>query len=161
MRQDTSPLAVRARELAGALASVIFPAPCRICGALLQNASRIPLCEACLACLVPYAGPVCRRCGRTLVSEVVSEGGAQPLCGVCRRGLYDFDVARSSASYTPAVASAIVLLKYEELVPLGRWFAKPYLRSCVIMQSSLPLTSLFRSPCIRPASAKGVITRRS
>lgn len=48
---------------------------------------------------------------------------AEPLCNVCRRGLYDFDFARSSASYTPKVARAIVLLKYEELVPLGRWFA--------------------------------------
>ena len=124
MEQDRSPLAARVRELAGALASVIFPAPCRICGALLENASRIPLCEACLACVAPYAGPICRRCGRSLVSTVMSEGGAEPLCGLCRRGLYDFDFARSSASYTPTVARAIVLLKYEELVPLGRWFAE-------------------------------------
>jgi competence protein ComFC len=118
-----SALATRVRELAGALASVIFPAPCRICGQLLENASRIPFCSACLACLAPYAGPICLRCGRPLVSTVVSEDGAEPLCGLCRRGLYDFDFARSSASYTPAVARAIVLLKYEELVPLGRWFA--------------------------------------
>lgn len=124
MEQVRSPLTTRVWELAGALASVIFPAPCRICGELLENASRIPLCEACLACLVPHAGPICQRCGRSFVSEVVSEGGAQPLCGICRRGLYDFDFARSSSVYTPAVARAIVLLKYEELVPLGRWFAE-------------------------------------
>jgi ComF family protein len=53
----------------------------------------------------------------------MSEDGVEPLCGICRRCLYDFDFARSSASYTPTVASAIVLLKYEELVPLARWFA--------------------------------------
>jgi ComF family protein len=124
MTQDISPLAARVRELAGAVAALIFPAPCRICGALLENASRIPLCPACLACLAPYAGPLCQRCGRPLVSAVMNEGQAEPLCNVCRRGLYDFDFARSSAPYTPTVASAIVLLKYEELVPLGRWFAE-------------------------------------
>jgi len=118
-----SPLAGRVWELAGAVASVIFPAPCRICGELLENASRIPLCRACLASLAPYPGPICQRCGRPFVSTVVTEISAEPLCNVCRRGLYDFDFARSSASYSPKVASAIVLLKYEELVPLGRVFA--------------------------------------
>ena len=68
---------------------------------------------------------MCQRCGRPdIVSTVMTEGGAEPLCNVCRRGLYDFDFARSVASYTQTVARAIVLLKYEELAPLGRWFAK-------------------------------------
>jgi competence protein ComFC len=118
-----STLTGRVWDLAGALAAVIFPAPCRICAELLENASRIPLCANCLASFAPCAGPICDRCGRPLVSTVVTEGVAEPLCNVCRRGLYDFDFARSSASYTPKVASAIVLLKYEELVPLGRLFA--------------------------------------
>jgi competence protein ComFC len=124
MRQNISPFTTRVWDLAGALASVIFPAPCRICGELLENASRIPLCPNCLACLAPYAGPTCQRCGRPIVSAVMSEGCAEPLCNICRRGLYDFDFARSAGSYTPTVARAIVLLKYEELVPLGRWFAR-------------------------------------
>ena len=124
MGQDMSPLTARVRELAGALASVIFPALCRICGELLENASRIPLCRACLSALAPHTGPICHRCGRPIVSTVMSEGGAEPLCGICRRGLYDFDFARSAGSYSTTVARAIVLLKYEEVVPLGRWFAK-------------------------------------
>ena len=39
--------------LAGGLTSVLFPAPCRICGKMLDNASRIPICRACLALLAP------------------------------------------------------------------------------------------------------------
>jgi len=129
-----SPLGVRVRELAGALASVIFPAPCRICDRPLENASRIPFCPTCIAAVAPYAGPMCQRCGRPIMSfagtsavriaPADSQGVAPLLCGVCRRGLYDFDFARSSAPYTPTVARAIVLLKYEELAPLGRWFAQ-------------------------------------
>jgi ComF family protein len=128
MTQDMSPLAACAREFAGALASILFPAPCRICGQLLENASRVPFCHDCLACLVTYPGPICKRCGRPLVSAVLIENGAEPLCNICRRGLYDFDFARSAAPYSPTVASAIVLLKYEELVPVGRWFAKRLLK---------------------------------
>lgn len=42
---------------------------------------------------------------------------------MCRRGLYDFDLARSYAAYTAAAVGAIILLKYQEVVPLGGWFA--------------------------------------
>src|SRR5579863_4558794 len=108
------------RQLAGALASVIFAAPCRICGDLLENASRVPFCSTCLSSLSPIAGPICVHCGRPFVSPVVTETAAQPLCGLCRKGLYDFAFARSFSIYTPKVASAILLLKYEELAPLGR-----------------------------------------
>ena len=92
------PLTTRVLELAGALASVIFPAPCRICGAsagerqphpLLSNLPRLPgpLCGSDLPALRPAIG----------LSKWSTESGAQPLCGICRRGLYDFDFARSSA----------------------------------------------------------------
>jgi ComF family protein len=122
--QAKSALGARVRELADALASVLFPAPCRICGEPLENASRVPFCALCLAALSPIAGPICDRCGRPLVSPILSEGDTPPLCGICRKGLYDFEFARSFALYTPKVASAILLLKYEELAPLGRLFAK-------------------------------------
>jgi hypothetical protein len=36
---------------AEALVSVAFPADCRICETLLTRASRIPICEGCLASL--------------------------------------------------------------------------------------------------------------
>jgi len=115
---------MRLRELADALASVVFPAPCRICGEPLDSAGRIPICRACIASLAIYAGPMCQHCGRPLVSHVAVEDVAQPLCHVCRRGLYDFDFARSYGAYTSAMARAVVLLKYQEVTPLGGWFAK-------------------------------------
>ena len=43
---------------------------------------------------------------------------------MCRREVYDFDIARSFGAYTPAMARAILLLKYGELTPLGGWFAR-------------------------------------
>jgi ComF family protein len=46
-----------------------------------------------------------------------------PLCHVCRRGLYDFDFARSYGAYTEGMTRSIMLLKYEGVTPLAAWFA--------------------------------------
>jgi ComF family protein len=114
----------RLRGVADALASVIFPAPCRICGETLDNASRIPICRRCLASLERMTGPACDRCGGPMVSSVPLETSAAPLCHICRRGLYDFDFARSYGVYGSAMARAIILLKYHAVFPLGGWFAR-------------------------------------
>jgi competence protein ComFC len=106
-----------------ALASVVFPAPCRICGQTLANASRIPICEACLGGFEQIPAPMCLCCGRPFVSAAVGQT-AQPLCRLCRVNFYAFERARSFAIYDDALSEAIVLLKYEEVMRLGDWFAE-------------------------------------
>jgi ComF family protein len=49
---------------------------------------------------------------------------AEPLCHLCRRGVYHFDAARSFALYEENMVRAVILLKYHALRPLGRWFAE-------------------------------------
>lgn len=105
-----------------ALVSVIFPAPCRICGDVLTTAGLLPICEECLAALTPLRGPYCTQCGRPFASEVATDA-AIPLCYACRRGVYAFDHARSYGSYGDEMARAISLLKYERVTRLGNWFA--------------------------------------
>lgn len=105
-----------------ALASVVFPAPCRICGKTLVNASRIPICEVCLGGFERIAPPICVCCGRPFVSAAAAEA-AQPLCRLCRADFYAFERARSYAVYDGALSEAMVLLKYEEVTRLGDWFA--------------------------------------
>lgn len=109
--------------MCGAVVSVFFPAPCRLCGELLDTATRIPICRTCLASLRPLSGPCCSRCGRPFASTVAVELQGLPLCHLCRRSLYDFDFARSYGAYTPAMAGAIMLLKYQGVTPLAAWFA--------------------------------------
>jgi ComF family protein len=104
------------------LASVVFPAPCRICGQTLANASRIPICETCLDGFKRIAAPMCLGCGRPFVSPAVAQT-ARPLCRLCRVDFYAFERARSFAVYNDALSEAIVLLKYEEVTRLGSWFA--------------------------------------
>jgi ComF family protein len=105
-----------------ALASLLFPAPCRICGDLLATASLLPICENCLASLSPLRGPCCLHCGRPFASEVATDA-TTPLCFACRKGIYAFDHARSYGNYGDEMARAISLLKYEKVTRLGNWFA--------------------------------------
>lgn len=106
-----------------ALASLFFPAPCRLCESLLDTASGLPLCAKCLASLRPAIGTHCQVCGRPLVSASPALDSAA-LCHACRRGIYNFDRARNYAAYDGAMVHAITLLKYEPIEPLGRWFAE-------------------------------------
>jgi ComF family protein len=111
------------RYTLGALASVLFPAPCRICGEALTNASRIPICEPCLAGFEKIAAPLCECCGRPFPALAAGDA-IHPLCRLCRMSFYAFDRARSFAIYDDPLVEAIMLLKYEEVPRLGHWFAK-------------------------------------
>lgn len=112
----------RLGDWGGALASILLPAPCQVCGELLDSSQRIPICARCLAQFQPLAGPLCERCGRPILSAFAAE--ISPLlCHMCHRGLYDFDFARSYAEYGPVASRAVLMLKYEQVLPLGAWFA--------------------------------------
>ena len=110
------------RETLDAVAAVLLPAPCRICGMTLTSASRIPICEECFAQIQPIADPKCQTCGRPFVSLVTFDA-IEPLCFACRKKTFAFQRARSFAIYNNVLGGAIVLLKYHEVGPLGRWFA--------------------------------------
>ena len=110
------------RGACDALASLVFPAPCRVCEVTLDTASRIPICHECLGSLRPISGPVCQLCGRPFISPLAA-AARRPLCHLCRRGVYGFDLARSYGPYDGAMVRAITLLKYHAVTPLGGWFA--------------------------------------
>ncbi len=114
-----------------ALASVFFPAPCRVCGQTLLTAGRIPICEPCLDEFERILDPLCACCGRPLVSSPVAQADtpepsspqpAAPLCRLCRANFYAFDRARSFAIYNRALSEAVLLLKYEQVASLAQWF---------------------------------------
>ena len=113
------------RGVREALASLVFPASCGICGQILDTGNRIPFCRACLAVLtqqLPH--PLCDLCGRPIVSTAVVGGVSKPQCHLCRRHVYDFDFARSFGAYTRPMARAILLLKHGDVAPIGVWFAR-------------------------------------
>ena len=108
-----------------ALASVLFPAPCRLCGHSLDTAGAVPFCRACAKSLQQrLSEPLCYRCGRPIISGAVIGGVTRPLCHFCRGYEYAFDHARSFGAYTPGMSRAILVLKYANVAPLGNWFAR-------------------------------------
>lgn len=111
-----------------ALVSVFFPAGCRLCERVLLRASTVPICEECLGSFPALGGAVCETCGQPLAAW--SLGGAHPdnapdalVCPECQTRQYGFARARSYALYKGALVRAIMLLKFERVEPLGRWFA--------------------------------------
>ncbi len=120
------PLARWLENFAGALTSVVFPADCRLCDALLTHHLRMPLCETCVASFRRIALPICRSCGQTLLLPAEPSEN-EPVCRDCAEGRFAFQFARSFGVYEGALARAIVLIKYERIEPLGSFFAAPLL----------------------------------
>ena len=114
--------------VADALISVFFPAGCRVCERVLLRASTVPICEECLGSFPALGGAVCETCGQPLATWSLSGPEAASsvkglLCPECQRRAYGFDLARSYALYKGPLVPAIMLLKFERVEPLGRWFA--------------------------------------
>lgn len=120
----------------GALASVFFPAGCRLCDSLLTKASRLPVCEDCLSSFIRVPEHGCVVCGLpfpAMPTAAPHDSGAQHspagtttdslLCGDCRRKAFAFERARSFALYDRAAVRAVLLLKFDRVEPLARWFA--------------------------------------
>jgi len=97
----------------------VFPSGCRICERLLTSANQVLICEECLSSFERVPDIACEVCGRPLPGWTQKEG--EPLlCPACRDRTYAFDRARSFAVYEDAVVRAILLLKFEQIEPLGR-----------------------------------------
>lgn len=110
-------------EASDAILSVFFPAGCRICDKLLTRASRVPICEECLASFEAPPEKKCELCGQPLAG--MTEAEAEPVvCRACQQKVYAFERARSFGIYDGPLARAILLLKWERIEPLGAWFAQ-------------------------------------
>ena len=120
-------------EAGDAIVSVLFPAGCRLCQRLLMRASRVPICEECLASFAAMPGRVCEICGSPPETSFLTTPRPPEttdtaeedrlVCAACRVRAYRFDRARSYATYDGALVRAIVMLKFERIEPLGVWFA--------------------------------------
>ncbi|MGB7434916.1 MAG: ComF family protein, partial [Candidatus Acidiferrum sp.] len=110
-------------HISGALASVCFPANCRLCDELLTDARRLPLCSHCLCSFQEIPPGHCDGCGQpgTFDPEFPNETS---YCADCQQRRFAFESARSFGLYEGTLARAIVLLKHEQIEPLGNWFAK-------------------------------------
>jgi hypothetical protein len=142
-----------------ALASVFLPANCRICETLLVRASRVPICEQCLASFTTMPVRICGICGQPLESFEPANG--EPLhCPDCRPPTFAFTCARSLTIYEGAVVSALLTLKYERMEPLANG-SLCGLQSLQDVRGSVSgRISWCPCHCIQRGNASGATTRR-
>lgn len=117
------------------LFAVFFPSDCRLCQSPLMNISRLPVCEPCLAKILPLDGVMCRVCGEKLFSAYV-ETEEGPLCGLCRRAHPEFRRAVAYGAYEGELRDLIHLFKYSGIRPAGAMLAR--LLGRAIGQLALP-----------------------
>jgi ComF family protein len=119
--QAQAPRSLSIRLLQNAAASIfsaIFPAECRICSELLENISRLPVCDACLASTRTFEGPQCTVCGELLLGQLAI--GEKPLCGLCQRARPTYECAFAYGPYEGALRDLIHLLKYQHITAAAR-----------------------------------------
>jgi ComF family protein len=101
------------------LFSILFPSDCRICQAPLTNIASLPVCEPCLARIVPLDGPLCQICGEKLFHPN-AEAEDVPLCPICKRVGAHFQRAAAYGAYEGVLRDLIHLFKYKGTRPAGK-----------------------------------------
>jgi ComF family protein len=107
------------KAASSSLFSILFPSDCPICHAPLTNIAILPVCEPCLAQIVPLDGPLCQICGEKLF-HASAEAEDKPLCGICRRVGAHFRRAAAYGAYEGALRDLIHLFKYNRIRPAGK-----------------------------------------
>jgi predicted amidophosphoribosyltransferase len=108
-------------------------ASCELCDQLLTRATRVPICEECLASFPALPAEVCEICG-TPVATPFAPGAGQRLgadasgttprgCFACQGRTYALARVRSYAAYEGKLIRTVVMLKFERIEPLAAWFA--------------------------------------
>jgi ComF family protein len=107
------------KAASSSLFSILFPSDCRICRAPLTNIAILPVCEPCLAQIVPLDGPLCQICGEKLF-HTIADTEDIPLCPICRRVGAHFSRAAAYGAYEGALRDLIHLFKYKGIKPAGK-----------------------------------------
>src|SRR3974390_2657461 len=122
IRNPSEALSRGAASLTGAVASIFLPAGCRLCDELLVDGRRLPICSACLSSFLTIPPGSCELCGQPYVFDPEFPKEIA-YCQDCERHRFAFHLARSYGLYDGELVRAMLLLKHEQIDPLGKWFA--------------------------------------
>jgi ComF family protein len=104
-----------------ALFNRILPDECRVCGEVLREVSRIPVCRRCLSEPQPMTAEYfCVACRMPFLNRFpLDETGR---CSLCRLGLSGFDEVFTYGSYEGSLRKLIHVFKYGGVQPLATPF---------------------------------------
>ena len=109
--------------VAHGLFAALFPSDCRLCGAPLENISRLPVCRSCLTAMKPISGETCEICGDTLgVSSFNTASENEAIlsqtvnqCAACQEQKPHFAKATAYGPYDDGLRDLVHLLKYDRV----------------------------------------------
>lgn len=88
------------------IADLLFPRRCPVCGEILGDNGSL-ICRGCVPKLSPVRQPVCKTCGKELISD------REEYCTDCRRHQHSFAMGRSLFQYNAAAAKSMAAIKYK------------------------------------------------
>ena len=96
----------------------LFPGHCFLCGQSLLTlpSSEYPVCGDCIQRFRLIDEPLCRRCGRTLISE-------RDICTGCRGREFSFESHKSLFEYEGSVKDLLMFFKFRNRRRAGRLVA--------------------------------------
>jgi ComF family protein len=107
------------RTASHALFSLFFPDDCRVCGQLLTEVTRVPVCRRCLRAPEPLSAEFfCVSCRTPFQNSFPL--GDDGRCALCRHGLRGFDAAYCFGAYDGVLRELIHLFKYGRIKTLAR-----------------------------------------
>lgn len=120
-------------DLTSSFLALVFPDECRVCGEPLREASRIPVCRACLKIPTPLAADYfCVSCRTPFLNSFpLDEEGR---CALCRTNARGFDAAYSFGAYDGVLKKLIHLLKYDRIRTLAGPLADRLVSACPLDQ---------------------------
>lgn len=113
-----NPARILFKTVLNSLAAVVFPSSCVLCRATVDDLDLGPVCQNCWNSLKPGVGEICSRCGYFIPSTRLYSN--PPLCGGCRRDLFQFDYARAYSTFDGPLKEVIHQFKYHGRQTLAR-----------------------------------------
>jgi ComF family protein len=97
----------------------LYPDSCRICGGILHQVVRFPVCERCLKTPEPFEAEFfCISCRTPFLNGFPLDHEGR--CALCRSGLRAFEAAYSFGAYEGELREMVHLLKYQKVHTLAR-----------------------------------------
>jgi ComF family protein len=104
-----------------ALADLLFPPFCPVCGDRLGAGRRAPLCARCWAALPRIAAPLCESCGAPFGTLGTRGPGTPPRrCAGCRRRAPRWSYARAAGRFEGPLREALHAFKFDGRRALAR-----------------------------------------
>lgn len=111
------------RKRVSVLTHALFPRRCPVCGSIVVPLGRL-ICPSCLNCLSFVKSPVCKKCGKEVMSEMIE------YCFDCTKRRRSFEYGIALLNYDEVTMKSMAAIKYKNKREYLDFYAEASLRIC-------------------------------